>query len=167
MFRCAVVMFQEEFALRLSARPGDELYCRQVWRSWCRCSTSSSNITEFARMQYALPSALLSHPTTQTLREHAAAGARGPADEGGPQQLPAAAQGGVARGCASSRATRRRPSTSWSGTAWCAWRSTAKTDAAQRAHHGHRAGHAGEEQGHAGVAARGGALCGCVGCVGR
>ena len=27
-FRCAVVMFQEEFALRLSARPGDELYCR-------------------------------------------------------------------------------------------------------------------------------------------
>ncbi|RHY51704.1 hypothetical protein DYB38_004258, partial [Aphanomyces astaci] len=28
MFRCAVVMFQEEFAKRLSARPGDELYCR-------------------------------------------------------------------------------------------------------------------------------------------
>lgn len=28
LFRCAVVMFQEEFALRLSARPGDELYCR-------------------------------------------------------------------------------------------------------------------------------------------
>ena len=29
-FRCAVMMFQEEFALRLSARPGDELYCRCV-----------------------------------------------------------------------------------------------------------------------------------------
>ena len=28
MFRCAVIMFQEEFALRLSARPGEELYCR-------------------------------------------------------------------------------------------------------------------------------------------
>ena len=27
-FRCAVVMFQEEFAQRLSARPGDTLYCR-------------------------------------------------------------------------------------------------------------------------------------------
>lgn len=29
-FRSAVMMFQEEFALRLSARPGDELYCRCV-----------------------------------------------------------------------------------------------------------------------------------------
>jgi 18S rRNA (adenine1779-N6/adenine1780-N6)-dimethyltransferase len=28
MFRCAVVMFQLEFAQRLTARPGDELYCR-------------------------------------------------------------------------------------------------------------------------------------------
>ena len=28
LFRCAVIMFQEEFALRLSARPGDKLYCR-------------------------------------------------------------------------------------------------------------------------------------------
>jgi len=28
MFRCAVIMFQEEFALRLSARPGESLYCR-------------------------------------------------------------------------------------------------------------------------------------------
>lgn len=28
LFRCAVIMFQEEFALRLSAKPGDELYCR-------------------------------------------------------------------------------------------------------------------------------------------
>ena len=28
MFRCAVLMFQEEFALRLSARPGETLYCR-------------------------------------------------------------------------------------------------------------------------------------------
>ena len=28
LFRCAVVMFQEEFALRLSARPGERLYCR-------------------------------------------------------------------------------------------------------------------------------------------
>jgi 18S rRNA (adenine1779-N6/adenine1780-N6)-dimethyltransferase len=28
MFRCAVLMFQEEFALRLSARPGESLYCR-------------------------------------------------------------------------------------------------------------------------------------------
>jgi 18S rRNA (adenine1779-N6/adenine1780-N6)-dimethyltransferase len=28
MFRCAVMMFQEEFALRLSARPGEALYCR-------------------------------------------------------------------------------------------------------------------------------------------
>jgi len=28
MFRCAVLMFQEEFALRLSARPGEALYCR-------------------------------------------------------------------------------------------------------------------------------------------
>ena len=27
-FRCAVVMFQEEFAARLSAKPGDALYCR-------------------------------------------------------------------------------------------------------------------------------------------
>ncbi|KAJ8609326.1 hypothetical protein CTAYLR_009114 [Chrysophaeum taylorii] len=27
-FRSAVVMFQEEFAMRLSARPGDKLYCR-------------------------------------------------------------------------------------------------------------------------------------------
>merc|ERR1712151_123415 len=27
-FRCAVMMFQEEFALRLSARPGEGLYCR-------------------------------------------------------------------------------------------------------------------------------------------
>jgi 18S rRNA (adenine1779-N6/adenine1780-N6)-dimethyltransferase len=27
-FRCAVIMFQEEFALRLSARPGENLYCR-------------------------------------------------------------------------------------------------------------------------------------------
>ena len=28
IFRCAVIMFQEEFALRLSAQPGDNLYCR-------------------------------------------------------------------------------------------------------------------------------------------
>ena len=28
MFRCAVMMFQEEFALRLTARPGETLYCR-------------------------------------------------------------------------------------------------------------------------------------------
>lgn len=28
LFRSAVIMFQEEFALRLSAKPGDELYCR-------------------------------------------------------------------------------------------------------------------------------------------
>jgi len=28
LFRSAIIMFQEEFALRLSARPGDELYCR-------------------------------------------------------------------------------------------------------------------------------------------
>lgn len=28
LFRAAVIMFQEEFALRLSAKPGDELYCR-------------------------------------------------------------------------------------------------------------------------------------------
>mmetsp|Transcript_8341 Transcript_8341/g.15322 ORF Transcript_8341/g.15322 Transcript_8341/m.15322 type:complete len:326 (+) Transcript_8341:484-1461(+) len=28
LFRCAVIMFQEEFAQRLSARPGDKLYCR-------------------------------------------------------------------------------------------------------------------------------------------
>lgn len=28
MFRCAVIMFQEEFAKRLSAKPGDDLYCR-------------------------------------------------------------------------------------------------------------------------------------------
>ncbi|GMI06701.1 hypothetical protein TrVE_jg8085 [Triparma verrucosa] len=27
-FKCAVMMFQEEFALRLSARPGESLYCR-------------------------------------------------------------------------------------------------------------------------------------------
>ncbi|RKP35890.1 dimethyladenosine transferase [Dimargaris cristalligena] len=28
LFRCAVLMFQREFALRLLAKPGDELYCR-------------------------------------------------------------------------------------------------------------------------------------------
>jgi len=28
LFRCALLMFQREFALRLVARPGDELYCR-------------------------------------------------------------------------------------------------------------------------------------------
>lgn len=28
LFRCAVVMFQLEFAQRLTAKPGDELYCR-------------------------------------------------------------------------------------------------------------------------------------------
>lgn len=28
MFRCAVLMVQEEFALRLSARPGETMYCR-------------------------------------------------------------------------------------------------------------------------------------------
>jgi len=28
MFRCAVLMFQEEFALRMTARPGESLYCR-------------------------------------------------------------------------------------------------------------------------------------------
>lgn len=28
MFRCAILMFQEEFALRLTARPGEALYCR-------------------------------------------------------------------------------------------------------------------------------------------
>jgi 18S rRNA (adenine1779-N6/adenine1780-N6)-dimethyltransferase len=28
MYRCAVIMFQEEFAMRLSAKPGDDLYCR-------------------------------------------------------------------------------------------------------------------------------------------
>jgi 18S rRNA (adenine1779-N6/adenine1780-N6)-dimethyltransferase len=29
-FRCAVLMFQREFALRLVARPGDPMYCRSV-----------------------------------------------------------------------------------------------------------------------------------------
>jgi 18S rRNA (adenine1779-N6/adenine1780-N6)-dimethyltransferase len=28
MFRCALLMFQEEFALRLTAKPGEALYCR-------------------------------------------------------------------------------------------------------------------------------------------
>merc|ERR1711862_40044 len=28
MFRCAVMMFQEEFALRLTAKPGESLHCR-------------------------------------------------------------------------------------------------------------------------------------------
>ena len=28
MFRCAVLMFQREFAQRLVAKPGDTLYCR-------------------------------------------------------------------------------------------------------------------------------------------
>ncbi|EWM28683.1 dimethyladenosine transferase [Nannochloropsis gaditana] len=28
MFRCAVIMLQEEFAQRLTAKPGDDLYCR-------------------------------------------------------------------------------------------------------------------------------------------
>jgi 18S rRNA (adenine1779-N6/adenine1780-N6)-dimethyltransferase len=28
LFRCAILMFQEEFALRLTARPGEALYCR-------------------------------------------------------------------------------------------------------------------------------------------
>lgn len=28
LFRCAVLMFQREFALRLVAKPGDKLYCR-------------------------------------------------------------------------------------------------------------------------------------------
>lgn len=28
LFRCAVLMFQKEFAERLVARPGDKLYCR-------------------------------------------------------------------------------------------------------------------------------------------
>merc|ERR1719162_1246978 len=28
LFRCAVMMFQEEFALRLTAKPGEALYCR-------------------------------------------------------------------------------------------------------------------------------------------
>jgi len=28
LFRCAVMMFQEEFALRLTAKPGETLYCR-------------------------------------------------------------------------------------------------------------------------------------------
>ncbi|CAO3579948.1 unnamed protein product [Absidia cylindrospora] len=28
LFRCAILMFQREFALRLVAKPGDELYCR-------------------------------------------------------------------------------------------------------------------------------------------
>ena len=28
MFRTAILMFQREFAMRLVARPGDELYCR-------------------------------------------------------------------------------------------------------------------------------------------
>ncbi|XP_072018969.1 dimethyladenosine transferase-like [Amphiura filiformis] len=28
LFRCAVLMFQQEFALRLVAKPGDKLYCR-------------------------------------------------------------------------------------------------------------------------------------------
>lgn len=27
-FRCAVLMFQREFAYRLVAKPGDKLYCR-------------------------------------------------------------------------------------------------------------------------------------------
>ena len=35
MFRCAVIMFQLEFAQRLTAKPGDELYCRL---SVCICS---------------------------------------------------------------------------------------------------------------------------------
>ena len=30
LFRCAVIMFQLEFAQRLTAKPGDELYCRYV-----------------------------------------------------------------------------------------------------------------------------------------
>ncbi|CAM9349234.1 unnamed protein product [Chrysoparadoxa australica] len=28
MYKCAVIMFQEEFAMRLTAKPGDDLYCR-------------------------------------------------------------------------------------------------------------------------------------------
>jgi 18S rRNA (adenine1779-N6/adenine1780-N6)-dimethyltransferase len=28
LFRCAVIMYQQEFAMRLVAKPGDNLYCR-------------------------------------------------------------------------------------------------------------------------------------------
>ena len=34
MFRSAVVMFQLEFAQRLTAKPGDDLYCRLVLVLW-------------------------------------------------------------------------------------------------------------------------------------
>ncbi|KAK4537988.1 hypothetical protein CDCA_CDCA15G4013 [Cyanidium caldarium] len=43
LFRCAVLMFQREFALRLVARPGDPLYCRL-----------SANVQLLARVEHVL-----------------------------------------------------------------------------------------------------------------
>ena len=34
-FRCAVIMFRREFAMRLAAQPGDKLYCRFTVNTQC------------------------------------------------------------------------------------------------------------------------------------
>jgi 18S rRNA (adenine1779-N6/adenine1780-N6)-dimethyltransferase len=43
MFRCAVLIFQREFALRMTARPGDQFYCRL-----------SVNVQASARVQHVM-----------------------------------------------------------------------------------------------------------------
>jgi len=80
LFRCAVVMFQEEFALRLSAK-----YV-PAWVWLCALSgfgVLSTDVHQQARLGYVL----------SLEREHAVASEGRPTYEGWAQQLPPASQG--------------------------------------------------------------------------
>ncbi|MFS7927150.1 putative 18S rRNA (adenine(1779)-N(6)/adenine(1780)-N(6))-dimethyltransferase [Helianthus anomalus] len=47
VFRCAVIMFQREFAMRLVAQPGDTLYCRLSPTSGPRFPLTKSRKKQF------------------------------------------------------------------------------------------------------------------------
>lgn len=53
LFRCAVIMFQLEFAQRLTAKPGDELYCRLSVN--CQLLAKVENVLKVGRNNFRPP----------------------------------------------------------------------------------------------------------------
>ncbi len=121
-FRCAVLMFQREFALRLLAKPSDKLYCRLAVNTQLlskvshliKASLIYFVVTFFARLVVRFTllltclSSLLSPIRWAAIRF-------------------VLRQKWTLRWCVSSRSIRRQRLTLCNGTDWCAWRFSEKT----------------------------------------
>jgi hypothetical protein len=102
MFRCAVIMFQEEFAQRLTAKPGEELYCRLSVNTQVRplalvdvvWNLDAVTLRRRHRGDYF-------KTLTEGLLYVTASGQGGSADEGRQEQLSAATKGAYSEGISS------------------------------------------------------------------